>query len=104
MIKNSILLCTYNEARYIENTVLNLDKSISDLEIIIVNDDSKDNTLSIIQKLKTNCELKVINRTKSKGLGTAFQRALIESRGKNIGWIDTNMGELADLFLSLIHI
>jgi glycosyltransferase involved in cell wall biosynthesis len=102
MIKNSILLCTYNEARYIENTVLNLDKSISDLEIIIVNDDSKDNTLSIIQKLKTNCELKVINRTKSKGLGTAFQRALIESRGKNIGWIDTNMGELADLFPSMI--
>ena len=52
MIKNSILLCTYNEARYIENTVLNLDKSIPDLEIIIVNDDSTDNTLSIIQKLK----------------------------------------------------
>ena len=102
MIKNSILLCTYNEAQYIENTVLNLDKSIPDLEIIIVNDASQDNTLSIIQKLKTNCELKVINRTKSKGLGTAFQRALIESRGKNIGWIDTNMGELADLFPSMI--
>tara|TARA_B110000967_G_C18673783_1_gene454460 strand:+ start:115 stop:819 length:705 start_codon:yes stop_codon:yes gene_type:complete len=102
MIKNSILLCTYNEAQYIENTVLNLDRSIPDLEIIIVNDASQDNTLSIIQKLKTNCELKVINRTKSKGLGTAFQRALIESRGKNIGWIDTNMGELADLFPSMI--
>ena len=27
MIKNSILLCTFNEAKYIENTILNLEKS-----------------------------------------------------------------------------
>ena len=48
MIKNSILLCTFNEAKYIKNTILNLEKFIPDLEIIVVNDSSTDNTLSII--------------------------------------------------------
>ena len=102
MIKNSILLCTFNEAKYIKNTILNLEKFIPDLEIIVVNDSSTDNTLSIIQSLKTKCILKIINRSKSKGLGSAFQRALIESKGENIGWIDTNMGELAESFPEMI--
>jgi len=102
MIKNSILLCTFNEAKYIKNTILNLEKFIPDLEIIVVHDSSTDNTLSIIQSLKTKCILKIINRSKSKGLGSAFQRALIESKGENIGWIDTNMGELAESFPEMI--
>ena len=48
MIKNSILLCTYNEDKYIENTILKLNQFIRDLEIIIVDDNSSDKTLSII--------------------------------------------------------
>ena len=51
MIKNSILLCTYNEDKYIENTILKLNQFIPDLEIIIVDDNSTDNTLSIINNL-----------------------------------------------------
>lgn len=103
MIKNSILLCTFNEAKYIKNTILNLERSIPNLEIIVVNDASTDNTLSIIQNLQTKCILKIINRSKTKGLGSAFQRALIESQGENIGWIDTNMGELAETFPKMIE-
>jgi glycosyltransferase involved in cell wall biosynthesis len=103
MIKNSILLCTFNEAKYIEDTILHLEKSIPHLEIIIVDDASTDNTLNIIKNLKTSCNLKVINRNKIQGLGSAFQRALIESQGENIGWIDTNMGELANKFPLMIE-
>ena len=103
MIKNSILLCTYNEGRYIKETIVNLEKSISDLEIIVVDDASSDDTISIIQKINTNCHLKLITRDKTKGLGSAFQRALIESKGENIGWIDTNMGELVDKFPHMIN-
>ena len=53
MIKNSILLCTFNESKYIKDTVLNIQKFVPDLEIIIVDDASKDDTLSIIQNLQT---------------------------------------------------
>ena len=103
MIKNSILLCTFNEAKYIEDTILHLEESIPHLEIIIVDDDSTDNTLTIVKNLKTSCSLKVISRNKIQGLGSAFQRALIESQGENIGWIDTNMGELANKFPLMIE-
>ena len=33
--KTSIILCTYNEAKYIENTILELEKNIPNLEIVI---------------------------------------------------------------------
>ena len=102
MVRNSILLCTFNESKFIQDTIINLDKYIKDLEIIIVDDNSSDKTVDIIKKIKTNCIIKIIERKKAKGLGSAFQRALIESTGANIGWIDTNMGELAQKFPQMI--
>ncbi len=104
MIKNSILLCTFNESKYIKDTVLNIQKFVPDLEIIIVDDASKDDTLSIIQNLQTKCKIKLISRQKAKGLGSAFQRAILESEGENIGWIDTNMGELSSTFPKMIDL
>jgi dolichol-phosphate mannosyltransferase len=103
MIKNSILLCTYNEGKYIKDTILSLKKNISDLEIIIVDDASSDETISVINSLKSIENLKTIQRTKTNGLASAFQRALIESKGENIGWIDTNMGSLAEKFPGMIE-
>jgi dolichol-phosphate mannosyltransferase len=103
MIKNSILLCTYNEGKYIKDTILSLKKNISDLEIIIVDDASSDETISVINSLKSIENLKTIQRTKTNGLASAFQRALIESKGENIGWIDTNMGSLAEKFPVMIE-
>ena len=103
MIRNSILLCTFNESKYIKDTISNIEKYITDLEIIIVDDNSTDETVSIIKQIKTNCKLKLISRKKTQGLGSAFQRAIIESTGENIGWIDTNMGELAEKFPIMIN-
>ena len=48
--KTSIILCTYNEAKYIENTISELEKSISNLELVIVDDNSSDGTVEIIKK------------------------------------------------------
>ena len=102
MIKNSILLCTYNEGKYIKDTITSLYNFIPDLEIIIVDDSSSDETFSIINNLKKQYNLKIISRSQSKGLGSAFQRALIDLQGENVGWIDTNMGELAKMFPNMI--
>ncbi len=102
MIKNTILLCTFNESKYIKATINNLDKYIPDLEIIIVDDNSSDNTVEIIRNLEIKSKLVLIERKKISGLASAFERALIESTGENIGWIDTNMGELAEKFPQMI--
>ena len=49
--KTSIILCTYNEANYIENAISELEKNIPNVEIIIVDDCSTDGTIEIIKKL-----------------------------------------------------
>ena len=50
--RTSIILCTYNEANYIENAIAELEKNIPNLEIVIVDDASSDGTTEIIKKLK----------------------------------------------------
>ena len=94
----SIILCTYNEEKHIENTIHELEKNISNLEIVIVDDSSTDGTIEIIKKINTNNKYKVILRKKSRSLASAFVRGLTETTGSYIGWIDTNMSELANVF------
>ena len=96
--KASIILCTYNEANHIENIISELEKHIPDVEIVIVDDSSSDGTIEIIERLNKNNKYKTIFRKKSRNLASAFLRGLMETTGANIGWIDTNMGELASKF------
>ena len=92
-LKTSIILCTYNEANYIENTIAKIEKIIENLELIIVDDNSTDGTKEIINRINQEKKYKVIFRKKSKGLASAFLRGVIETSGDHIGWLDTNMTE-----------
>ena len=101
--KVSIILCSYNEAKYIESTINQLEKNIPNLELVIVDDSSNDGTIEILKKLNINNRFKLIFRKKSKGLASAFSRGLIETTGDYIGWIDTNMGEVSEKFTQMIN-
>ena len=100
--KTSIILCTYNEEKYIENIISELEKHISNLELVIVDDLSTDGTTEIIKKLNHNNRYKVVFRKKSRSLASAFVRGIIETTGDYIGWVDTNMSELAPKFNEMI--
>ena len=102
-LKTSIILCTYNEANYIENTISELEKNIPNLELVIVDDSSTDGTIEIIKKLNQNNKYKVVFRKKSRSLASAFVRGVIETTGDYIGWIDTNMSEVAPKFINMIE-
>ena len=102
-VKNSIILCTYNESKYIKNTVYELKKNIPDLELIIVDDSSTDGTIEILKNLKKDIGCKIILRKRSRSLASAFVRGLVDTEGENIGWIDSNMEELAPKFNQLIE-
>ena len=92
-LKTSIILCTYNEANYIENTIAKIEKIIENLELIIVDDNSTDGTKEIINRINQEKKYKVIFRKKSKGLASAFLRGFMETSGDHVGWLDTNMTE-----------
>ncbi len=87
----SIILATYNEKEHIEDMVRDLFKhSPQELEVIIVDDNSPDGTADIVKKLN-NPRVKLITRTKTRGLASAFNRGIIESRGEYVGWMDADM-------------
>ena len=103
-IKTSVILCSYNEANYIKNTISELEKNIQNLELVIVDDNSTDNTKEIINQLNHDNGIKIISRKKSKGLASAFLRGIVETTGDYIGWLDTNMAELAPRFKEMSDI
>jgi len=96
--KTSIILCTYNEAYYVKDTIEKIQKTIKNLELIIVDDDSKDRTREIINELNSENKIKLIHRKKTRGLASAFFAGLMEATGDYVGWIDTNMSELVVKF------
>ena len=86
----SIILCTYNEANYIEETIKLIYKTLNDVELIIVDDNSNDGTLTKINNLKSIYNFKLIVRKNEKGLASAQKRGFEESTGKYVGTIDVN--------------
>ena len=102
-LKTSIILCTYNESKYIEKIILELEKNISNLELVIVDDLSTDGTVEIIKKLNKDNKYKAIFRKKSRSLASAFVRGIVETSGDYIGWVDTNMSEVTPQFNKMIH-
>ena len=100
MIENSILLCTFNEGKYIKETVLNLEKNIPNLEIIIVDDNSSDGTQEKIKQMNLQ-QVNLICRT-SKGLASACLTGLLYSKNEIICWIDSNLPDLAEKIPTMV--
>ena len=99
MIDVSIVLCTYNEEKFIGATLDSIKAKIKNAEIIIVDDNSSDKTVQIIKKKKRkNKNIKLIQRTEIRGLASAFTVGLLNASGKYIGWLDTNMSYVLKYF------
>ena len=91
--KISIILCTYNEAPFIEETIDEINNNIKNVEIILVDDSSTDGTFEKAKKIN-NPNLKIYSR-KFRGLASAFLLGLINSSGDIVGWVDSNMKSAA---------
>ena len=79
----SLIIPVYNEENQVTNTIKNiikLKKRINNLEIIFINDFSSDNTLLLIKKLITNKKYIKIYNNKKKGLGSAIEVGILNSK------------------------
>ncbi len=87
----SIVLATYNERENILDTIHNIFENVKDsTEIIVVDDDSDDRTWELVEQLD-DPRVKLIRRVATRGLASAFNRGIIESRGDVVGWMDADM-------------
>jgi glycosyltransferase involved in cell wall biosynthesis len=102
----SIIMPAYNEYKSLENIVGQVESLVLpenfDYELIIVNDCSKDNTLTIANELaKRNHRIKVINNQKNLGKSQAVRQGVIASTGDLVIVQDADLEylpqEIADL-------
>lgn len=99
----SIILATYNESENIEEMIRAVLANVRDpVEVIVVDDDSPDLTWKIATEIG-DPRVKVIRRIGTRGLASAVNRGLIESRGEFIGWMDADLGMPAELLPSMIE-
>ncbi len=89
-VASSIILATYNERDNIVDTIHGIFEHIGgDVEVIVVDDDSPDETWKTVTAMN-DPRIKVIRRVATRGLASAFNRGIIESRGDLVGWMDAD--------------
>lgn len=87
----SIVLATYNERENILDTIHSIFEHVKDpVEIIVVDDDSADKTWKLVGEVQ-DPRVRLIRRVDTRGLASAFNRGIIESRGEIVGWMDADM-------------
>lgn len=99
----SIVVPVYNGEVYIENCINNiLNQEYNDIEIIIVNDGSVDNTKTICERLKANNKnIKLINLNNG-GVSRARNIGITNSRGKYITFLDCDDKIERNMYKNLI--
>ena len=88
-INLSIVIPVYNEEKYLNKLFLDIKKYFNqeDVEVIVVNDGSDDDSINILEKFKNNFykfQYKLINLNKNFGKGYAVKQAAKISSGKYI--------------------
>jgi dolichol-phosphate mannosyltransferase len=87
----SIVLATFNERENILDTIRGIFEHLGpSTEVIVVDDDSPDETWKLAEDL-SDSRVKVIRRVGTRGLASAFNRGILESRGSVVGWMDADM-------------
>ncbi|MCQ2795367.1 MAG: glycosyltransferase [Bacilli bacterium] len=91
MIKISVILPLFNQEKYIKRCLLSVvSQSFSNIEIIVVNDGSTDNSVKIVKQIaKRDKRIKLINK-KNTGYGNSMNVGLRAAKGEYIGIVETD--------------
>lgn len=87
----SIIIPAYNMEKYLENCVKSvLNQTYSDIEIIIIDDGSIDNTCKIEESLSNADKRVKIIRQRNKGVSMARNAGIEEAKGEYIAFVDAD--------------
>ena len=102
--KVSIIVPVYNAEKYLERCINSLkSQTLEDIEIILVDDSSKDSSLEICNKMAMeDSRIKVIHK-ENEGAGKARNAALKIATGEYIGFMDSDDYAERDMFETLYN-
>lgn len=84
----SVIVIGYNIEKYIDNCIQTvIDQSYRNIEIIFVNDGSKDNTLDQVKEYTYDSRLKIVDKPNG-GIVSARKAGVRESAGDYVAFID----------------
>lgn len=85
----SVVIPAFNSAKTLENTIKSvLNQTLQDFEIIVVNDGSTDETVSLIEKLLDH-RVSIISQ-QNKGVSAARNKGISFAKGEYIAFLDSD--------------
>ena len=100
MVKVSVICCTYNRAQFIAKTVKQLkQQTLTDIEFIIVDDGSTDDSIKLLKKhVSKDKRFVILHHDTNKGPSASRNLALSKAKGEYIGFLDTDDDIPSDYF------
>ncbi|HBA93677.1 MAG TPA: hypothetical protein DCZ02_03570, partial [Ruminococcaceae bacterium] len=87
----SVILPVFNREKFIENCIISvLNQTYLDLELLVVDDGSEDSTIEIVERLKNKDNRIKLIKTSHKGVSSARNLAIENSKGEYIFFIDSD--------------
>ena len=101
----SVIMPIYNAEKYLRQSLgCVVNQSLKNIEILCINDGSKDNSLEIIKDFqKKDCRIKLIDQPNG-GYGVAMNHGLQAAHGKYIGILEPDDFAELDMFERLYHV
>ncbi len=92
MVLVSIITPSYNSSNYIAETIYSvINQSFTNWEMIIVDDNSTDNSIKIIQSfIEKDSRIKLIQFSKNSGSAVARNKAIEIAKGRYIAFLDSD--------------
>lgn len=105
MKKISVIVAVYNAEKYIENCVNSiLNQTYPNIEILLINDGSTDNSLSICQSLANNHSNVILIDKENGGCFSAWNEGLKNVSGDIIGFVDNDDYILPCMYEKMVKI
>lgn len=86
----SVIIPVFNGEKFIQKAIDSVfSQTVSDWELIIVNDGSSDNTLSVLEQYRENEKIRIISQPNS-GVSVARNHGVEHSKGDYIAFLDAD--------------
>ena len=102
--KISVILPCYNVAPWVDRCLFSVtNQSLTDMEIICIDDKSTDNTLEILKLCaKNDLRIRILENDENMGVGYSRNRGIDAAQGEFVGFVDPDDWIDSDFYEKLI--
>ena len=101
----SLIVPTYNEAENLPELIKRVRSAMEghSFELIVVDDDSPDHTAEVVERLKSECPIKLVVRNGERGLSSAVVTGFRHATGSVFGVIDADLQHPPELVPAMLN-